>query len=243
VACGYRGGYCQRLLGSVAPVALIPNPAFYYAAEAQQIRYTCDKCDDFNDIRGRFGYRASCGSRNNLNSFKVALADLRLRLNDGRITPEDSVKSSLSEFDGCCRNFAAQITKRIPMKPARRAELEALLIHNLDAPLIASMKSRFDIDLPHGVGAHLPFLKMMMQRRHVFEHNAGVADQRYVRESGDPDARDGDLIRETRENAHRLMNGLVRIVENFDAEFHQIVPPTAWPIDYHQRRQQMMRQA
>ena len=75
-----------------------------------------------------------------------------------------------------------------------------------------------------------------MHRRHIYEHNAGVADQRYVRESGDRDAREGVLIRETQVNAHRLISGLSRLFENFDADFHDIFQPTKWPIDYYRSR-------
>jgi hypothetical protein len=75
----------------------------------------------------------------------------------------------------------------------------------------------------------------MMHRRHVFEHNAGVADERYVRESGDVAAREGVLIRETQANAHRLIGRLAQMIENFDTDFHEIFPPTQWPIDYYRR--------
>jgi hypothetical protein len=98
------------------------------------------------------------------------------------------------------------------------------------------MKTMFDIDLLRGLKDELPFLKRMMHRRHIFEHNAGVADERYVRESGDPDTRVGVLIRETRANAHQLIGVLTRVVDNFDKDFHDIFPPTQWPIDYHQER-------
>ena len=39
----------------------------------------------------------------------------------------------------------------------------------------------------------------MFARRHVFEHEAGVADRRYVERSGDTTVTEGTLIRETRE--------------------------------------------
>src|SRR6516225_9837180 len=80
------------------------------------------------------------------------------------------------------RGMAVQITKRIPMKPRRKADLQRLVFHDVESQVIASMKSMFDIDMLRGVSDDLPFLKKMMHRRHVFEHNAGVADARYIRE-------------------------------------------------------------
>lgn len=52
------------------------RPDFYYAAETQQTRYKCEKCFEFNDIRGRYGYCASCGWRNNIPFLKASFTDL-----------------------------------------------------------------------------------------------------------------------------------------------------------------------
>lgn len=122
------------------------------------------------------------------------------------------------------------------MKPGRQVEFERLIFHDIESAAIKTMKAMFDVDILRGMADDLAFLRMMMHRRHIFEHNAGVADPRYVRESGDLEAREGVLIRETRENAHRLIGRLGRMLENFDADFHAIFPPTQWPIDYHTRR-------
>ena len=211
-----------------------PRPEFYYTAEAQQTRYTCYHCGDFNDIRGRFGYCASCGWRNNLQSLKAAFAGLREKLNASQARAEDTVRSAVSEFDACCRDIAVQIAKRIPMKAGRKADLERIIFHDIESATIANMKAMFDIDILHGLAGDLSFLKLMMHRRHLFEHNVGVADERYVQQSGDPDAREGVLIREIQANAHRLIGCLTRMAENFEEDFHQIFVPTQWPIDHHQ---------
>jgi hypothetical protein len=203
-----------------------PKPDFYYTSETQQTRYKCDHCGEFNDIRGRFGYCASCGWRNNTQSLKASFATLREKLNGGQVSPIDTVKSAVSEFDGCCRDFAGQIAKRVPMKPSRKDALQRLLFHDLKSVTVDSMKSMFDIDLLRGLGVEMTFAKMMMHRRHVYTHNGGVADERYVREGGDTDAREGVLIRETQANAHRLIGILTRIAENLDCDFHEIFQPT-----------------
>ena len=218
-----------------------PRPDFYYAAETQQTRFRCKKCGDFNDIRGRYGYCASCGSRNNTSFLKDSFTALRAKLNESQTGAADIVRLSISEFDACCRDMAVQITRRIPMKRGRKADLERLVFHDVESQAIASMKSMFDIDILRNVGDDLPFLKMMMHRRHVFEHNAGVADARYIRESGDPNVREGALIRETQANAHRLIGGLTRIAENFDTDFHEIFQPTEWPINHHRDRQERLK--
>jgi hypothetical protein len=213
----------------------VPKPDFYYASASQQTQFTCLHCGDFNDIRGRFGYCASCGWRNNAAQFDQTMASLRERLNTGQDTPEGTVKSAVSEFDSCCRDFVQQLANRIPMKSSRVEELRGFLFHKVDGAALDRLRSTFDIDLTRGMSDDLAFLKMMMARRHVFEHAGGVMDQKYLDESGDHNAGLGVLIRESKENAHRLAGLLVRMISNLDRDFHGIFPPTAWPVEYFEK--------
>ena len=103
------------------------------------------------------------------------------------------------------------------------------------------MNTMFDVDLLRGMAGDKAFLRLMMHRRHIFEHNGGVADERYVRESGDEAARVNVLVREIQENAHRLIGCLTRMVENFDTDFHEIFRPTDWPVDHHRPMRQNRR--
>jgi hypothetical protein len=208
------------------------KPDFYYTSQTQQTQYKCDHCGEFNDIRGRFGYCASCGWRNNAQSLKASFVALRERLNNDPATSAETVNSTVAEFDGCCRNLANELAKRAPMKQNRKAELERTLFHDLDSTAVRLIKSMFDIDLLRGIGVETTFANMMMHRRHIYTHNGGVADLKYVQESGDPDAREGLLVRETQANAHRLIGILGRIIENFDRDFHEIFKPTEWPVKH-----------
>ena len=72
----------------------------------------------------------------------------------------------------------------------------------------------------------------MMHRRHVHEHLGGVADQKYVMESGDV-AKIGDLLREDQARVHRFANVLGKMISNLETDFHEIFPPTDWPIEYY----------
>ena len=155
--------------------------------------------------------------------------------------PENTVKAAISEYDACCRDMTIQLSKRIPMKLSRKVELERVIFHDIDSATVKLLKSMFDVDVLCGMENQLGFLRMMMHRRHVFEHNGGVADERYVRESGDQAAREGALLRETQHNAHRLIGNLTRMFDNFDKDFHEIFPPTFEPIENHRRRKEFGR--
>jgi hypothetical protein len=212
-----------------------PRPDFYYTSTTQQTQFRCTACGCFNDVRGKYGYCASCGWRNNLAALKLSLSAIRQRLNEKTLTPAEAVKQSISEFDSVGRDFAAQVSARVPMKVARREQLKTLLFHNLDK-VSELLRSAFDIDLLRALGDKRAFVRMMFHRRHAYEHDGGVMTARYVSESGDPDAQEGLLIRETGENVHQLIRALERMGEVLDADFHEIFPPEPFCIEIEKAR-------
>jgi hypothetical protein len=70
----------------------------------------------------------------------------------------------------------------------------------------------------------------MFMRRHVYEHNGGEVDQQYLDKSGDTTVRLKQHIRETREDAHRLIGLVNKIATNLHNGFHQLLPPRDAPI-------------
>ncbi|CAN7634006.1 hypothetical protein LJR030_001730 [Rhizobium sp. LjRoot30] len=123
------------------------------------------------------------------------------------------------------------------MKPARVKRLRRLVFHDIKSPAFNEVKAAFEVDLLKGIdGQTTDFLNMMLERRHVYEHNGGVADDRYVERSGDNLWRSGDLIRETDQNAHKLLSTLPILAQNLQDDFHEIFPLTAWPVHYYEER-------
>ncbi len=216
-----------------------PRPDFYYTSTAQQTEFNCSKCNSYNDIRGRYGYCASCGWRNTAESQRLALGGIREKLVAGDLTPSDAIKQAVSEFDSAARDLSDQMISLIPMKESRKNQLERLLFHNLDK--FDELLGRcFDINLLKGMAADRDFVNRMFLRRHVFEHNGGVATQRYVEESGDENIEKGDLIRETLENANRFIGNLNRMISNFESDFHEIFKPEPFCIEIENERKKRM---
>ena len=212
-----------------------PRPDFYYTSTTQQTEFKCTECNSYNDIRGRYGYCASCGCRNTAESQRISLEEVRNQLVKGDLSPMDAVKKAISEFDSAARDYLEQLILRVPMKEARRNRLEQLLFHNLDK-IDEIMKSFFGINLLKGMEADRKFIKKMFFRRHVYEHDGGVATRRYVNESGDKDIEEGILIRETAENAHKLIGFLNRMIKIFDNDFNEIFPPEQFCIQIEKDR-------
>jgi hypothetical protein len=200
----------------------VPKPDFYHPGTTQQTRFDCIECKTDNDIRGRYGFCSRCGRRNNLADLRTIIDLIRAELNESRIAAEDAVKKIVSVFDACCRDLAVQLAT-LPMRPRRRKELLGILFYGLQAADV--LTRMFDIEFLRGFDNNdQKFLRMMFERRHLFEHEGGVATRRYLNESGDTSVNEGTLIRETRENAHRLAGCILRMANNFDRDFHEIFP-------------------
>ena len=132
------------------------------------------------------------------------------------------MKIAVSQFDACGRNYLAQLACRVAMTPKRKKAVERILFHDLDRTA-KSLESFFDIKL--FLGIHQPdrqFLNLMFQRRHVYEHNAGVADEKYMARSGDTSVVVGQAIRETESNAQRLGDLVIQMAINLYRGFHDI---------------------
>ena len=215
---------------------------FYYGSTTQQTEFNCGACGQYNDIRGRYGYCASCGTRNNLSSLEDSIASIRNDLTSGVLAPSDAVKRSISEFDSSLRDYLRQLATRVPMKQSRRDRLGKLLFHDLDK-FTGLLKEYFGIDLLSGMRDKQAFLSMMFHRRHIYEHGGGVADERYISESHDDSVKEGDMVRETQENAHSLMGLLLKMTRIMDDDFLSIFPVEQFPIGLEQDRKARLSRA
>jgi len=70
----------------------------------------------------------------------------------------------------------------------------------------------------------------MSHRRHVYEHLGGEADEKYIADSGDTSVRPKQVLHESQESAHRLVNVVVKMARRLHAGFHEIFPRNERPI-------------
>jgi hypothetical protein len=101
-----------------------------------------------------------------------------------------------------------QLAKWVPMKQERRASLEGALFHNLRRA--EDLKAWFGIDLFRGLSVgDVAFIRLMFHRRHVYEHNGGEVDPKYLDDRGDTSVRLKRALRETADAVFR-MTGLIQ---------------------------------
>ena len=199
------------------------RPTFYYAEESQQSRFSCTLCGQFNDILGKYGYCSCCGYRNNLDLFTAEVDDLKKRLAKG-LSPQECVRNLVSEMESAGTDYVSHLVRHVPMTPGRMKQAKAIKFHNLER-MSKSLRDVFDIRVTKGISEDdLRFIKMMFHRRHVFEHRGGVADQKYLNQSGDTTVRRGQAIRETRKSAKRFADLLLVMAARLHKGFHTILP-------------------
>lgn len=209
------------------------KPAFYYAEERQQNQFKCLACGEENDVLGTYAYCGTCGTRNDLQVIVSKVQGIRDMANSGG-PYETCVKEAVATFDSFATQYAKQLAARIPLTTARKSRLARTYFHNL-ATAAEIFRSFFDIDIMSGVnlddGA---FATLMFHRRHVYEHNGGEADEKYIADSGDQ-VRLKQALRETQESAHRIASIVVKLATNLHNGFHDIFPPLEEPIEWHKR--------
>lgn len=199
-------------------------PAFYYAEESQQSRWTCTQCRNSNDILGHYGYCCSCGYRNNIDLMQADIASIRDRSVDGLGDAHRLLQELVSKFEGFGRDLVEQLLQRVPITPARRRVLEALRFHNLNRAreIIAEV---FDIDMFSGLSDEKrDFAQVKFLRRNLYEHRAGVVDQEYIDISRDVTVRLGQRISEHPGEVRRLADAVSDLAENLSEGFHQMLP-------------------
>lgn len=206
-----------------AVTASTPKPPFYYSEQRQQSHFACQNCRAFTDVLGRFAYCCQCGMRNELSEFRSSIAPaIRRRIEDENAY-ESSVKETVGAFDSLTKQYVRQLVNRVPLTEGRRNRLEKRF-HNL-SQVDEDLHSIFDIRLFRNISPDdIEFAKLMFFRRHVYEHNGGEVDEKYITDSGDTSVRLKQILRETKESAHRTVNLTQRMVENLHRGFHSIIP-------------------
>jgi hypothetical protein len=222
----------RKLLQGIELIDGDEPPPEFFVEKAKQTKFNCAACGNRNDILGRYGYCSSCGSRNDATMFEEDIRAVRDSLNAGSQVAS-ALKDAVDAFDTIGRNYANQLCCHVLMTSQRRVKWERTNFAQFN-DVARGLKRDFDIDILKGVDeADAAWVNLMFHRRHLYAHKGGIADQKYLDESGDTTVQLGQLIRETQENVHRLASSLVKIARNLHEGFHSIIPTHAEPIRYH----------
>lgn len=220
----------------------VPQPEYYYAEESQQNQFSCQACGDVNDILGRYGYCGCCGTHNGMQEVFEELNELKERVETTN-EYESCVKHAVSAFDSYARKIVQQLSERIPMTPRAAKQTATAVFPNLNK-CEELFYTKFDIKIFGTMKQpEREFSALMFHRRHVYEHNGGEVDERYIRDSGDTTVKLKQSINENKKSASRLIENVKTLVENLHSGFHLIFPPENEPVQNHQRHLQLMEES
>ena len=236
-----NSGKAQKIVIDMDSVAATAGkqgekPAFYGSEESQQQKFKCSSCGEFNDILGRYGHCSLCGTRNDISDFESnSMPAFREQLNSGSL-PEDCIRNAVASFDSFATQIAKALQNLVPMTSKRKKRLQNLRFHNIEE-VEKMFREWFDIDIKKEINdGEWQKIVLMFLRRHVYEHNGGEVDQKYLDKSGDTSVRLKQRIHETKQSAHDFLGSLVKMARNLHFGFHEIIPPISEPIEWFSKK-------
>jgi hypothetical protein len=168
-----------------------PVPIRHYIEKELETHVTCDQCTLEYAVYGVFAYCPDCGAHNSLQILhknldlalkQVALANTVTERDLKEHLTGDALENCVSAFDG----FAREACRIRAAKSADPSQCANLSFQNLPRAAVR-MHKLFSIDLlscmqpAEWQAAHIGFM-----RRHLLAHRAGVVDQQYLDETGEP---------------------------------------------------------
>jgi hypothetical protein len=211
------------------------NTAWHYSEEKQQFHFRCSEkdCGTDTDVLGEYGYCPRCSRTNARKLFLERIDKMLKRIDEVKnnvadrrergLVWEDMTKNIVSDFEHLAKHLRVKLLN-FPMTANRRKRLEEL---NFQKPLQAneSLVQWFDIGLLAWRGnaatpkrvvpdSDLPFIKKMIQRRHILIHSGGIVDQEYLDLSGDIQVQLGERISIASSETKRFVEIIRTMAEN-----------------------------
>jgi hypothetical protein len=190
-----------------------PLPIRYYREQQLETKVVCDHCTLHYAIYGLFAFCPDCRVHNSL---QILLKNLDLVLKQLALSEtqdddalkrhllEDALENCVSAFDG----FGRETCKVRASKSSDPKKAQSISFQNIE---IAADRVRelFGVDLRSAVSsADWPAIHKAFLKRHVVAHRSGVADDRYVVETGDPDSVVGRRVPISVNEVHQLVDRL-----------------------------------
>ena len=196
-----------------------PVPIVYYRELDLEQRLTCDNCTLQYAIYGVFGFCPDCGVHNSQQILvnNLSLTDQLLALAEntepeiGRKLAESALADSIAAFDGFGREIAA-----VHSGPASKPKQAASISFQNLKRASEQVEELFGIDLSAPLDlTQWEHVNRCFQKRHVFAHKMGVADQHYVDRSGDDPSLVGRRLSVSPDEIRQLNASLSEIATRF----------------------------
>lgn len=200
---------------------------FCISEKSQQHKFRCMYCNGFNDILGRFGYCSCCGMRNDFVILEEFIKNIRKNMSDNVVNASDVARDAVTYFEGFIKRYAKELARLVPLAPRRKGRLTKKSFFNL-RETCDLFSNWFDIDFSANLKKtprEFLSVELMFHRRHLYAHNGGEVDQKYLDDSKDSSVQLKQTLRETQESVHILLDSLVKMGKSLHDGFHLLFPP------------------
>lgn len=200
------------------------NTPWIYSEKNQQNRFTCSKCNERYDILGEYAICPGCQFPNyrDIIDRKIISHEEKISaLQETQDIDSNFIIQPISDFEGFANEIKRSLEK-IPMILKRRKELKKLSFQRvIDAA--AQLKNWFAIDLLKNFHEkEKEELKTLFHKRHLFVHNSGRVDQKYLDETKDDNLKLYQTIKLYKVDIENLLAYLKRCVNNLYDDYNTI---------------------
>jgi hypothetical protein len=213
------------------------RPSWAYNEERQQNRFICQapKCGARYDVLGEYAGCPACGHRNTLQVFEGHMAELEQKLaaaiaassfaNKAKTPVEwELLTHCFSDFEAMARDVQHQLAL-VPATPRRKREIEAMSFQRLQQAH-EHLQNWFGINILNDINAvDSAFLFRLLARRHLFIHNGGRVDQKYLDQTGDDSVRLHQQLKVFNYEMERLLTLLRKCAVNLFENYKSISLP------------------
>jgi DNA-directed RNA polymerase subunit RPC12/RpoP len=169
------------------------QPKWFYKEEKQQNSYSCSDCRTRFDILGEYGLCPKCGKANYHEVFEKKMSKLKSQFEEANnaLTDQHDRKVEWEKLTRCVSDFESMANQlrslllKLPAIPKRKGDIRSLSFQRvINAAERLNEWYGFDF-LEELAEDDKNFLNRMFNRRHLFTHNAGRVDQKYIDNTGD----------------------------------------------------------
>jgi hypothetical protein len=188
-------------------------PEWTYEERQLQHRFTCTGCHVNTDILGEYGSCPKCWKRNS-GVFHRKLNEIEPQLPSATAEQlAELLNRTVSIFEAMA-NDLKRILVSIPCHPNRREQMARLSFQDI-ALVVEHLGMWYAFEVGKGLApGDLAFADLMFKRRHLFTHNAGRVDEKYLAETRDPAFELNELVVLNRNELERLLPIVRRIGTN-----------------------------
>jgi hypothetical protein len=187
-----------------------------YSEKRQQTRMTCAECGTIQDILGKYAYCTKCKTRNTLPDFISSLSEYDKELDkyilEGSSISQKCLKDILNESVSFFEVLGKDVEMQLKKSNFLAKKIKINFQNLEEANKVIKNHTGFEfIDLDK---QEKDFVFRCFNQRHLFMHNSGVVDEKYIERTNDKSIVLGQILRLRENDIKKLIYLLIEMGKN-----------------------------